>query len=122
MMRSKDRLIRELTRAAEAMAQGSLSELTRQCGDPACACFRDPARRHGPHLYWKFTRQGKSHSVYVPPALGPAVKAAHAAWGRFLDVGAQVSAINRRPLLKTLERAKKTARSATRTARRKTHD
>lgn len=121
-MRSKAQLIRDLTRAAHAMAQGSLSELTRQCGDPACACFRNPARRHGPHLYWKFTSQGKSYSVYVPPALGPAVKVAHTAWGRFLEVGAQLSALNRRPLLKTLERAKKTARSAPPTAPRKTHD
>lgn len=103
-------MIGELTRAARSMAQGSLSELTRQCGDPACACSRDPARRHGPHLYWKFTSQGQSYSVYVPPTQGPAVKAAQTAWGRFLEVGAEISARNRRALLKTLERVKKTAR------------
>lgn len=121
-MRSKVNLIRELTRAAHAMAQGSLSELTRQCGDPACGCFRDPARRHGPHLYWKFASQGQSYSVYVPPALGPTVKAAHAAWARFVEVGAEVSTLNRRPLLKSLEQAKKTARSARLRARRKPRD
>jgi hypothetical protein len=111
-MRGKDRLIRELTQAARSMTQGSLSELTRQCGDPSCACGHDPARRHGPHLYWKFTSEGQSYSVYVPAALRPAVKAAHAAWVRFLAVGAQISARNRRPLLKLLARAKKNARPA----------
>ena len=121
-MRSKVRLIRDLTRTAHAMAQGSLSELTRQCGDPACACARDPGRRHGPHLYWKFTSEGQPYSVYVPPALGPAIKAAHAAWGRFLELGGQLSVLNRRPLLKSLERAKKTARAARPPARRRPHD
>ena len=122
MMGKGQRLIRELTRAAHAMAQGSLSELTRQCGDPSCACFRDPARRHGPHLYWKFTSQGKGYSVYVPPAQGPAVKAAQTAWGRFLEAGAEISARNRRALLKTLERVKKTARAARPATRRTPHD
>jgi hypothetical protein len=115
-------LIHALTRAARAMAQGSLSELTRQCGDPACACFRDPARRHGPHLYWKFTRLGQRYSVYVPPALGPAVKAAHTAWAQFLALGAQLSALNRRPLLQRLARVKKAARTVPAPGRRKPHD
>ena len=42
------------------MVQGSLSEITRQCGDPSCACAGDPARRHGPHLYLKFNAEGKT--------------------------------------------------------------
>jgi hypothetical protein len=33
------------------MIQGGLSETTRRCGNPNCACHRDPARRHGPNLY-----------------------------------------------------------------------
>src|SRR5438552_17603458 len=94
-MRSKDSRIRELAEAAQSMIQGSLSELTRQCGDPRCACAQDPARRHGPHLYLKFTEEGKTHSVYVPPAQGQAIKRAHAAWLRFLEIGARIAARNR---------------------------
>ena len=67
-MKGKDTLIPELTRVASSMMQGSLSQIARRCGDPACACFRDPARRHGPHLYWNFRHQGKLVSVYVPVA------------------------------------------------------
>jgi hypothetical protein len=40
----------EIGQTVESMVQGSLSEVTRQCGDPSCACATDPARRHGPHL------------------------------------------------------------------------
>ena len=114
----KDRLIHRLTRAAHSMAQGSLSELTRQCGDPACACAQDPARRHGPHVYWKFTSGGQSYSVYVPPALAPAVKLAQAAWEQFLATGAEISAQNRRTLLHRLERVKRSGRPARPRARR----
>ena len=65
-MRSKDKRIQELEDAAHSMVQGSLSELTRQCGDPSCACAHDPARRHGPHLYFRYKDEGKVHSVFVP--------------------------------------------------------
>ena len=55
----KDALLAELGEAALTMIQGSLSEVTRQCGDPSCACAWDPQRRHGPHLYLKFSAEGK---------------------------------------------------------------
>ena len=113
---------RTLTRLAAAMAQGSLSEMRRRCGNPTCACAGDPARRHGPHLYWKFTSQGHAHSIYVPPASAPAVKRAHAAWVRFLTIGAALSARNRQALLRQLRRAKHEAQTARRPRRRSARD
>ena len=110
-MKSKDELIHELEMAAQSMVQGSLSELTRQCGDPSCACFHDPAHRHGPHLYLKFTAEGKTHSVYVPAQSAPAIKSAHAAWLRFQEIGAQISAANRGQLLRDLQREKQKAKA-----------
>jgi hypothetical protein len=112
---------RKLTRLAAAMAQGSLSEITRRCGNPTCACASDPARQHGPHLYWKFTSEGQATSIYVPPASAPAIKRAHAAWVRFLGIGATLSARNRRALLRQLRRAKDQARTAPRAPRRPRH-
>jgi len=108
----------ELTQLAAAMAQGSLSEITRRCGNPTCVCARDPARRHGPHLYWKFTSEDKAYSIYVPPAYAAAVKRAHAAWVRFLTIGTQLSARNRQALLRQMRRAKQQARTAPRRPRR----
>ena len=118
----RPRLSLELSQLTEAMAQGSLSEITRRCGNPTCACARHPARRHGPHLYWKFTSEDKAYSIYVPPAYAAVVKRAHAAWVRFLAIGAQRSAHNRQELLRQMRRAKQQARTAPRARRRGRRD
>jgi hypothetical protein len=108
---SKDRSIAELQQAAQSMVQGSLSELTRQCGDPTCACASDPARRHGPHLYLRYNAEGKAHSVYVPPEQSEPVKDAHRAWLRFQQIAAQIAAENRERFLRTLQRAKQATKA-----------
>jgi hypothetical protein len=101
------------------MAQGSLTELTRKCGDPSCACASDPARRHGPHLYLIFRAQGKAHSVYVPSEQGEAIKAAHRAWLRFQQIGEEIGAGNRARFLLALQRDKLKAKAKRARARAK---
>ena len=118
-MKGKERLIDELKQAAQSMVQGSLSEVTRQCGDPSCACAWDPTRRHGPHLYLKFSAEGKAQSVYVPPEQGEALKDAHRAWVRFQEIGAQVAADNRERFLQALDRHKQIAKAQRAKARAK---
>jgi hypothetical protein len=121
-MKVKDKHIHQIELATESMIQGSLSELTRRCGDPSCACFRDPTRRHGPHLYLMFKAQGKTHSVYVLPQQAQAIKSAHAAWLRFLELGSQISADNREQFLRDLEREKQQAKAMKIKARSKLRD
>src|SRR5690606_23476045 len=104
-MRRKDKLL-ALERAAELMVQGSLSESTRQCGDPACACAHDPAYRHGPHLYFRAGTGGRAGAGYVPPEPDAAIRTAQQAWREFQDLGAQISAANRARLLEGLQRQK----------------
>ena len=118
-MSSKDKLIQELEQAAQSMVQGSLSESSRQCGDPSCACAHDPAHRHGPHLYFRYRSEGKVHSVYVPPEQSPALEEAQSAWQDFQQIGAQISATNRTRLLHVLERDKQLARAKRPSLRRK---
>jgi len=115
----KERLITEMAHAAQSMVQGSLSEVTRQCGDPSCACAWDPARRHGPHLYLKFSAEGKAYSIYIPPEDQAALKEAHGAWLRFQDIAGQVAADNRQRFLRTLDRHKQVAKAQRAKARRK---
>ena len=110
-MKGKVRLIEELEQAAHSMVQGSLSEVTRQCGDPSCACATDPARRHGPHLYLKFTADGKANSVYVPPGQAQSLKDAHRAWVRFQEVATELAADNREQFLRALAREKDKSRA-----------
>jgi hypothetical protein len=101
----------ELAQLAHAMANGSLSEVTRQCGDPSCACATDPARRHGPHLYLKFTAHGKAYSVYVPPEEHQLVREAHHAWRRFTTIAEQMATDNRARLLRILQAHKMSAKA-----------
>jgi hypothetical protein len=110
-MSSKDKRFHELLAAAIAMVQGSLSESTRQCGDPYCACAHDPASRHGPHLYFRYKSDSKVHSVYVPVELGESVRQAQSAWAEFQQIGADISAENREQLLNSLERDKQRVRA-----------
>jgi hypothetical protein len=110
-MRGKIRLIQELADMAQSMVQGSLSEMTRQCGNPSCACAHDPARRHGPHLYLKFNAEGKTYSVYVPRPQGQALKNAHRAWLRFQELAAKVAADNRERFLRALQQQKQLAKT-----------
>jgi len=112
-------LINQLSHAAQLMVNGSLSELTRQCGDPSCACARDPSRRHGPHLYLKFSAEGKAYSVYVPAEQQAAIRQAHEAWLRFNELASQMATSNRRRLLKALDSHKQLAKAARAKARTK---
>ena len=111
LMSSKDKLLHQLEQAAASMVQGSLSESTRQCGDPSCACARDPASRHGPHLYFRYKDEGKVHSVYVPAQLGESLRGAQQAWHEIQQIGAEISADNRERLLSSLEREKQSVRA-----------
>ena len=115
----KDALIAEMAHAAHLMVQGSLSEVTRQCGDPSCACAWDPARRHGPHLYLKFSAEGKAYSIYVPPEKQAALRKAHHAWLRFNEIAGQLATDNRQRLLQTLDAHKQTAKAQRAKARGK---
>ncbi len=116
-MKVKEGSIAEMAHVAQSMVNGSLSEVTRQCGDPSCACAWDPARRHGPHLYLKFSAEGKAHSVYIPPADQHTLKQAHRAWLRFQEVAGEVAADNRQRLLRTLDRHKQAAKAQAAKAR-----
>ena len=119
-MSSKGKRLHELEQAAASMVQGSLSESTRQCGDPACACAHDPASRHGPHLYFRYRAEGRVHSVYVPAELGEALRGAQSAWADFQQIGTEISADNRERLLSSLEREKQLVRAKRSQRRRKT--
>ena len=118
-MKGKEALITEIEQASQSMIQGSLTELTRKCGDPSCACATDPARRHGPHLYLMFNAQGKAHSVYVPREQGEALKEAHRNWLRFQEIGVEIAADNRDRFLRLLQREKEKAKAQRARARNK---
>lgn len=105
---SHSSLLQQIQRAAQSMIQGGLSATTRTCGKPSCPCHTDPARRHGPNLYFTWRSGGKSHALYVPAEHAREAKAAQAAWARFWEVGCRMAALNRERLRKRWARSKAT--------------
>ncbi len=98
-------LLRRLLREAPALLQGTLSQTTRTCGNPACACHQDPARRHGPHLYLTFrTPDGRSSALYVPREHEPRVRKAVGDWAQLWKTLVEISHRNREVLGRSLRR------------------
>jgi hypothetical protein len=61
---SCERRYRELARQLSEIgwiASGSLASRTERCSKASCACYSDPARRHGP--YWHFTAKVEGKTV-----------------------------------------------------------
>ena len=105
-MSKQQLLLRKLVELARLMVQGGLSETRRRCGNKGCGCYRDPARRHGPHLYLTYRGQGKNRSLYVPAEHAAQARQAHAAWVEFWRVSGSLAALNREELGKAWEREK----------------
>ena len=99
-------VLRKLLRAARIMIQGGMSETTRRCGNPNCACHRDPDRRHGPNLYITWTEKGRSRALYVPADRVQQARRAHAAWTEFWESAVLLAAGNREQFRRQCQKAK----------------
>jgi hypothetical protein len=47
-----------------------------KCGQPACPCHSDPAKRHGPYWEWTYKAGAKTINVRLQPTAGPLYRAA----------------------------------------------
>ena len=105
MSRKSKTLIPRLQRLATTAIQGGLSETTRTCGNAACACHQDPARRHGPHLYLTFRApDGRSSALYVPREHEPTVRKAVKNWAQLWKIIVEISHRNREVLRRSMRR------------------
>jgi hypothetical protein len=105
-IKGKQQLLRRLLKAAQSMVQGGLSETTRRCGNRNCICYRDPAQRHGPHLYLTYRSEGKSRALYVPREHAEQARQAQAAWKEFWEVACELAAENREQLRERMQEEK----------------
>jgi hypothetical protein len=105
MSKNNKTLFLRLQRLATTAIQGGLSETTRTCGNSACACHQDPARRHGPHLYLTFRApDGRSSALYVPREHGPTVRKAVEDWAQLWETIVEISHRNRAALGRSMRR------------------
>jgi hypothetical protein len=47
-----------------------------KCGNPQCACHRDPARRHGPYFECTYKVRNKTVNLKLYPEVTPLYRAA----------------------------------------------
>jgi len=74
--------------------------------NPGCACYRDPERLHGPHLYITYREDDKSRSLYVPPEHAQTARRARQAWAAFWEIGCSLAKFNRDRLHKQWQHEK----------------
>ena len=75
--RSAEQRLREYAQAYRRLAAqlaatgylwpGSITEQRLTCGKPTCACHQDPARRHGPYVYWSTKVKGRTVNRLLEP-------------------------------------------------------
>jgi|SRR2546430_1498455 len=56
--------------------KGTVSKRMMKCGQPQCACHRDPSQRHGPYFEWTYKVKGKTVNVKLSPQAAPIYLAA----------------------------------------------
>jgi hypothetical protein len=105
--RTREDLLRRISRLARRSLFGSLSETYRTCGRPGCRCHQ--GHKHGPHLYVSFRGPDGATGYYVPQALAEPMRQGVAAWQELQGVLREMAELNRQRLW---------ARKAARVARR----
>lgn len=60
----------------EYFLKGTVLKRMMKCGQPQCACHRDPAQRHGPYFEWTYKAKGKTVNVKLSPQAAPLYLAA----------------------------------------------
>ena len=56
--------------------KGTVSKRMMKCGQPQCACHRDPSQRHGPYFEWTYKVKGKTVNVKLSAQTAPLYQAA----------------------------------------------
>jgi hypothetical protein len=74
--RSCFRQTRQQLQQVDYFLKGTVLKRMMKCGQPTCACHRDPSRRHGPYFEWTYKLQGKTVSVKLRPQAAPLYQAA----------------------------------------------
>src|ERR1039457_7688644 len=70
------RQVRQELRQLDFLLKGTVLKRMMKCGQPQCACHRDPSQRHGPYLEWTYKVKGKTINVKLSPQAAPLYLAA----------------------------------------------
>jgi hypothetical protein len=70
------RQVRQELRQLDFFLKGTVLKRMMKCGQPRCACHRDPSQRHGPYFEWTYKLKGKTVNVKLSPQAAPLYQAA----------------------------------------------
>ena len=77
--------------------KGTVSKRMMKCGQPQCACHRDPSQRHGPYFERTYKVKGKTINVKLSAQAAPLYLAATKQNRKLPQVG--LSVFNKEPIL-----------------------
>ncbi len=78
--------------------KGTVLRRRMKCGQPSCACHRDPSKRHGPYWEWTYKAQGKTVNVRLSPEAAPIYKAAAQQYRKLKSILSRLERLSRTAL------------------------
>src|SRR6266568_2060235 len=87
--------------------KGTVSRRMMKCGQPQCACHRDPSQRHGPYFEWTYKVKGKTVNVNLSPQAAPLYQAATKQNRKLKVVLARMERLSRTVLARLAKQAEK---------------
>lgn len=87
--------LRQELQKLEYFCKGTILERRMKCGQPACPCHSDPAKRHGPYWEWTYKAGAKTINVRLQPAAGPLYRAASQQYRRLKSLLKRLETISR---------------------------
>lgn len=103
----------------EFFCKGTVLARRMKCGQPACACHTDAAKRHGPYWEWTYKAQAQTVNVRLSPVAGPIYHAAVQQYRRLKSLLSRLEKLSRVALAQAAKHAESTATPKARLPSRK---
>src|ERR1017187_909413 len=98
----------EVRPTAMRFLKGTVLKRMMKCGQPQCACHRDPSRRHGPYFEWTYKVQGKTVNVKLSSQAAPLYQAATKQHRKLKAMLARMERLSRTALARLAKQAENT--------------
>jgi len=85
--------------------KGTVLKRMMKCGQPQCACHRDPSKRHGPYFEWTYKANGKTVNVKLSPQAAPLYQAATKQHRKLKAILARMERLSRNALAQLAKQA-----------------
>jgi hypothetical protein len=88
--------------------KGTVLKRMMKCGQPNCACHRDPSHRHGPYFEWTYKVNGKTVNIKLSKQAAPLYQAATKQHRKLKTVLARMERSSQTALAHLAKQAEKT--------------